>query len=66
MWPHGVYGVPGAPTFVDEPEGGWVVLIDPPWTPQGLEVGRFPGLAAALAFVYGPPAAQQPLPLEWP
>jgi hypothetical protein len=66
MWPTGVFGVSGLVTFVDEPGAGWVVIIDPPWKAHGLDVGAFGDLLMAVKFVYGLPAMQQPLPLEWP
>jgi hypothetical protein len=55
--------VGGLATFVDEGAAGWVALLDPPWTADGLFVGGFPTLGSAVGFVYGPLAGQQRLPL---
>jgi hypothetical protein len=63
MWPP-VFGVSGLVTFVDDPESGWVVLIDPPWKSHGMDVGCFDGFSQAVAYIFGPLRLQQPLPLE--
>jgi hypothetical protein len=47
--------MPGMVTLTEEADGGWAVLIDPPWKAHGLHVGTFRTFEQAARYATGRP-----------